>query len=142
MIKEHAPALFEAARALVGRQILKADGSLRKDALVVLELPTFDEHNLSIYRNSSNYSLSFTFKVSEWTENTGGMSDHTEYAERTVYLGDMSNGVLNDSKEFDPTDYKSDYTIEGIQMARMACLKARKAYEKARSACNPFGEGR
>jgi len=56
------------------------------------------------------------------------MSDHTEYAERTVYLGYMSNGVLNDSKEFDPTDY----TIEGIQMARMACLKARKAYEKAR----------
>jgi len=141
LIKARAPRLFEAAKGLVGKQILKADGSLRKDALAVLDVPTFPDRHDMIYLSRSSSSLAFTFKASAWTKNEREhMSDHCSYSETTVYIGDMQNGLLESLEEFDPSDYKSDYDLETIKDLRAKCEEARKAYEQARSDCNPFGE--
>lgn len=143
LIKDYAPAMFANAKALEGRPVFKADGSLRKDAQAVLDIPTPPERHDMIFLSRGGYSLAFTFKTSAWAKNEREhMSDHCAYAQTTVYIGDMENGVLGPVKEFQEEAYKSDYTLEEVLALRAICETARRVYEEARSACNPFGEGR
>lgn len=140
LIKDYAPAMFANAKALEGRPVFKADGSLRKDAMAILDVPSLPGHDM-IFLSRGGYSLAFTFKTSAWAKNEREhMSDHCTYAETTIYIGDMENGVLGPVNEFNSETYRSDYTLEEVLAKRVACEKARKAYEEARSACNPFGE--
>jgi len=140
-ILEHGPALIEAAKSLVGHLIFKVDGSLRKDIESVLPIPRFEGHDLQISLNRSSSSLSFTFYANTWIANPGH-SDHSARCSKTLYLGWVTDKVLERVEEFDPEEYPTDYTVEGIMKAREACEEAKKAYENARSACGPFGEGR
>ncbi len=143
LIKDYAPAMFANAKALEGRPVFKADGSLRKDAQAVLDIPTPPERHDMIFLSRGGYSLAFTFKTSAWAKNEQEhMSDHCAYAETTVYIGDMENGVLGPVSEFNSEPYRSDYTLEEVLGKQTACAEARRVYEEARSACNPFGEGR
>ena len=143
LIKDYAPGILANAQALVGKPVFKADGSLRKDAQAILDIPSLPERHDTIFLSRSSYSLAFTFKTSAWAKNEREhMSDHCSYAETTVYIGHIEDGVLGPVMGFDPDDYKSDYTLEDVLAKQVACAEAKKAYEEARSACNPFGEGR
>lgn len=141
LIKDYAPAIIANAKALEGRPVFKTDGSLRKDAQAVLDIPQLPGRSDMIYLNRSTYSLGFTFKTCCTAKNSQPhMSDHCSYSESTVYIGDVEGGVLGKVNEGLINEHRSDYTLEEVLALRAKCAEARKAYEEARSACNPFGE--
>ena len=118
---------------LVGKQILKVDGSLlAKYAALV---PKFDySHALHVYRHTSDYSLAWTVKTCEPLPPTSCM-----YHEAVVYIGDLSGQTL-EKLSIHPFDLRSDYTVEEILLKRLDFEKAKKVLDEARSALYPFGE--
>lgn len=141
LIKDYAPAIFANAQNLVGRPVFKADGSLRKDALAILDIPTLPERHDMIFLSRGGPSLDFVFKTCCTAPNSQPyMSDHCSYAQTIVYIGDMVDGVLGSVDEFNAEHYKSDHTLEEVLALRAKCAEAKKAYDEARAACNPFGE--
>jgi len=139
LVNDYAPAIFNNAKDLVGKPVFKADGSLRLDALKILDLPKVN-HPDTLFLNRSKYNLSFTFKTccQEPHENPA-FSDHCSYAETTVYIGDVENGILVTLKDPEPP-HKTDYTLKEVRAAQAEAARAKEAYEKARAACFPFGE--
>jgi hypothetical protein len=126
-------------KPLVGKPLFKVTGGLfEKYKKLVPDFPY--GHGLpQIYRNSSNYSLSYTVKTWEAEpSNIPGHSDIGYYHETTVYIGDLQNGVL--TKLYDPPNFKTDYNAADIAAKREAYQKAKEAADKAQSALFPFGE--
>ena len=139
LINTHFPGILERAKGLIGRPIFKNGGTLRVDAQKILDLPTLD-HPDSIYLNRSTYSLGFTFKTCVTAPNDEPhMSDHCSYAETTVYIADMVDGTIEAVNEFGEPR-KTDYSFEEVKALQQAAADAKAAYDKARSACFPFGE--
>ena len=139
LINEHAPALIASAATLVGKPIFKADGTLRADATKVLQLPKLNHPDM-IYRHSSSYNLAFTFKTCCTIPNkVDNRSDHCAYAETTVYVGDVTNGIMVKLEEVG-APRKTDYTLAEVRAKQAEARRLKDAYDKARSACFPFGE--
>jgi hypothetical protein len=123
-------AVFE---PFVGQKILKADGTLlaKIEPLVkALNLPNTPK--LSVYRHSSDYSLAWTVKTSEWTQ------EYTVYHEVVVYIGDLGLQTLKGITP--PYDHAFNYTAEDVAAKRKAYEAAKKVMEDARSELYPFGE--
>jgi hypothetical protein len=138
LINDYFPGILANAQGLVGRQVFKADGSLRKDALAILDMPKLDHPDM-IYLNRSTYSLGFTFKTCcTAPSDQAHMSDHCAYSETTVYIGNVSGNLLEAVNEHEPR--KTDYDFETVRELQKKAREARDAYNAARSACNPFGE--
>jgi len=130
------PVLRERFAPLVGQKVLKNDGTLM--AKYTNLLPEFPySHRLHVYKHTSEYSLAWTVKTCEVdvVEGTG----HAYYYETTVYVGDLSNGVLT---KITPHPYtgRTDHTVEGVVAVREEFEAARKVFDDARSALHPFGE--
>lgn len=124
--------LATAFQPLVGKKILKQDGNL----LAKYEnlLPGFPYNaSLHVYRYGSPYTLAWTVKACEVV---GGIA---HYVDVTVYVGDLSNGVL--TKLTPKHERRENYTLEEVLAAQARAQAAREAYEEAKSACFPFGEG-
>lgn len=128
----NAMALYDAyAKALapfIGQKILKADGCLL--AKVIAVLPTLPMH---YYREHSNYSLRFVAKECENIQGGCGCV----YEETSVYIGDLTNGVL--VKLYERPTFRTDYCVEEIQMLRQLAEKARDDARQAESKLDGFG---
>lgn len=116
---------------LVGSMIEKKDGSLL--AKVEKLLPEFKfTPQLHVYKHRSDYSLAWCVKTCEV------VAGCATYHEVTVYIGDMSNGVL--TKITPPAERRTDYTVEEIVKKREAYEKAKKIADDAKGELFPFGE--
>lgn len=121
---------------LVGQQIILASGQnsakFRKihDSLV---LP--DACQISTGRG---YSVTANFKVCKTTE------AGTFYAEATLYLYDIENGVMtaNDAylNHIDSDHYRTNFSAKEIVLAREDVTAARKFLQAAEGALYGFGE--
>lgn len=124
--------LVEIFRPLVGKPILKADGSLlAKYKALLPEFPC--SPSFHVWRHSSNYSLAWTVRV--------GVSEaeHTwSFSDVTVYIGDLNGAVLADLKP--SPQFRTDYTVLEVELLRIDFKKKQDAFENARSALYPFGE--
>ncbi len=118
---------------LVGKKILKADGTLlAKYADLAADLPC--EVRVSVYRNVSNYTLGWTVKTCVSVPPHGCV-----YHETTVYIGNLTNhDTLKSIVE--PAEYRIDYTAAEVIAKRVALKNARQAMETARTELYPFGE--
>ena len=117
----------------LGKQVAKASGGLLEKVKKVLPaLPS------GSYLHLTDYSLAWTFKSCVVVRH--GDIGVAQYYETTVYVGDLTNGVLTKLHEV-RTDRKTDYCADVIyaQRAKVASLKA--AYESASGELYPFGEG-
>ena len=116
---------------LVGQKITKADGSLL--AKVEKLLPKLGTDDVMVWRStSSNYSLVYYAKTCV------SCDGHGIYYEDSVYIGEMSDGVL--IKLYDNYDVRDDFTADEIEQKREAYFKARELADDAKSALHPFGE--
>lgn len=126
-------ALAEAFTPLVGTAVVKNDGGILHKHMK--RMPEFPRGGpVTVYRNNSSYSLSWTVKVCISIGDSWGCV----YEEATVYVGKMDGNVLT---EIDSAfEGRTDFTAEEILEKREAYEVARKAYDDARSALCPFGE--
>lgn len=125
------PILSAAVTPFVGQQVLKVDQFLAKVKKVIPELACTVP--LHVYRNTSDYSLSWTVKTCV-SDGRG----HAVYHETTVYVGELRNGVLTQLSSFEKL--REDYTAEEVERLRAAYREAKSVADKAHSALHPFGE--
>ena len=126
------PKLVAVFRPLIGQKIVKIDGSLlTKIADLLPPLP--NDHDLRVYRNRSEYTLSWIVNASEQ------VNDHScTYAEIGLYIGDLNGNVL--TKIYDEPQLRANYTVTEVEAQRAAYWSAQKVADAAKSALHPFGE--
>jgi len=138
-IKANAPAILEALKPFVGKKVMLATGEMSAKLREVLS-PVFDEgrrNNVQIYRNSSRYSLSLVFKVSENCDPYGCV-----YHEASVYLLDLASdsGMAQKSYDFNPENYKSDNDEISILLTKKELETAREEVRRLESKLGTFLE--
>jgi len=121
---------------LVGKEILKADGSLlAKYAKQLSEVVTFPNTvDLLVYRNPSRYTLSWVVKTCQPIEGECGCLYH----EVTLYVGDLDGQTLKALLPFTPQ--KTDYSAEKVEALRGEVKKAKDKYENLKRGLFPFEE--
>ena len=128
------PLLINRFSPLVGQKIMKTGGLMEKFKPL---LPAVLGSELSIYRNTSAYSLSYTVKASFCASSGSGTYTHGIYYEQTGYVGNLDGYHLKDLYTFTP--FRCDYTEEYVRASRQAVKDAEAALSTAKSALNPFG---
>jgi hypothetical protein len=133
------PLLHDYFKQYVGQKIDKADGSLLKkiaDNLPNLKIEDRTEDGCHVsfmtYRNSSNYTLSYTAKVCV------SNGDGCAYQEVTVYIGDYKHCLLENVRYEEP-NRRTDYTAEEIVEARKKIEDAKKVVSELERAVYEFG---
>ena len=127
------PILAELFRPFVGQKIEKVDGTLLAKINSKLDfLP--NTVPISVCRSRLNYSLAWTVRACESIPEDCGCL----YYSRTIYVGDVSNGVLEKISPFEPA--KTDYTTDELLKNLETYKTAKAAMEDARSALWPFSE--
>lgn len=100
----------------LGKKIKKADGTKTKalvDALSILEVDTWNRE----YLDTGFSSVFFNVKTCEHESKHGGSEFGCVYAENSVYLGEIENGIL--VKLCDEIRHiKDDWTEQAIEDAR------------------------
>lgn len=125
------PKLVEVFKPYVGCKLFKATGGFLKKIEDIV--PSFDIPKMQVYRHNSEYNIAWTVKTSEQDGDSTSL-----YYSTTVYIGNISNGVLTDimSRE----DCRTDFTVEEVEEKQRLLKEAYKAYDKAKSALFPFEE--
>lgn len=127
-----APILLDTFRPLVGKKILKKDGSfLAKYENLLPEFP--NNVALNVIRYWSDYNLAWEVKACESFEDYGCCYEST-----VVYIGNLEKGELKSLCEFTPL--RIDWTEEEIIRLREEYRLAELAMREARSRLSWFGE--
>lgn len=143
---EVANALFAQMHAifkpLAGQKICKVDGTFLKRVAELLPPSDYpdDKHpkpTVMYYRNRvGDYSVSFTVKVCAYNGHEG-----CHYAERTVYICDLRDGVIpDDARWYDAPNHRTDFTVDEVKQLREDYRTKRDAYESARGKLGDWGE--
>lgn len=131
----------DAAKALepfVGQKVCKVDGSLFDKVKKALP-PTISANGAgphSWYSTGHGYNLVLNVKTCA-SAKTSGDYQIAHYAETSVYLGHLNNGVL--TKLYDAPSYRADYTEQFVREARQEAEKADKVKREAESKVHYFG---
>jgi hypothetical protein len=131
-------AAHEALEPFVGQKVCKVSGGLFDKVYKALP-PTIEGGGFGLhswYSTEHGYTLKLNLKTSTSYKSRLG-SECAAYAEATVYLGDLSNGVL--TKLYDAPNYRTDCTADEIRAARKEVDEAEKAMRAAESKINDFG---
>lgn len=133
-----APTIRAAFAPFVGQKIVLATGGFSAKflkAVTALGLPSENWQHCYI-SSGHGYSLTANFRVMVSNEAS------TSYGEVTVYLFDLSDGVVvrNDNYATHADALRVDFTSAGIIAARDAVKRARTVLSGAESALAGFGE--
>lgn len=134
------PKFLAIFKQLAGQKICKADGTFLKK--IVDQLPEssypdkWPKPTVMYYRNSSDYSVSFTIKTCA-SDNNGSCA----YETVTVYICDLGNGIVQTNGQwYDPPNFRTNYNAAEITRLRTVFLAKKAELDKARSDLFPFGE--
>lgn len=137
------PDAVTALQPFVGQKVCKADGSLLEKVKKALP-PTLSANGSEAhtwYSTGHGYSLVLNVKTCTCSKarNATPTNDYqiANYAESTLYLGDLQNGVL--TKLHNAPTYKTDYTADFVREARKEVEQADKAKREAESKIHHFG---
>ena len=131
---ELCPKLVEVCKPFVGKKVVTQTGELvAKLWKDIDEMGLPHTSRISVYRTSSNYSLTFVVKTC--------FSDNgvCEYHESPVYVGNIDKGILTLVRDDSP-NYRTDYNAEQVELRRKEYRIARDAAGEALSQLYPFGE--
>ena len=127
------PRLVSVFGSFIGEKITKVDGDLMQKVVKGIESLAFPNTvKISVYRYRSDYSIVYVVKTCEQVDGIA------YYHESSVYVGEMSNGVL--TKLCNPPALKTDYNADVVAGLRVKHEAAKKAASEAESALFPFGE--
>lgn len=126
--------LTEYFKGFVGKKIFNVGGCLTSK--VLSDMP---ELLTSSYHNKNNYFLSFHIKTTENYKVNGCDGSMAEYYTASIYIGDVSNGVLVNINPIKP-EYKTDFTVEALAAKRAEYKRLKDMAENALSELHPFGE--
>lgn len=130
--------LTEIFRPYVGKQVLKADGSLL--AKIREQIPNLDSDKVSVVRDSNSYSLRWECKSSE----NVACETYCRYfrASFTVgHFGSRHDGTAHTLTELvGPPQYREDWTAEEIVAAREEAKRLQRLADDAKSKYHLFGE--
>lgn len=124
--------IIKALAPFVGQKICKVDGSLLEKVKKALPVFPSDFNNSSFYSTGHGYSLRLDIRTCHAVEPNG-----CAYAESTVYLGSLDNGVLINYDK--APNLKTDFTEEYVQEARKEVEAAEKAMRNAEAKLYYFG---
>lgn len=131
---ERFPSIIEALTPFVGATVCKVDGTLFKK--VKEALPVFESStgfgSSCWYSTGHGYSLVLNLKTCHGVQPNGCV-----YAETTLYLGDLQNGVL--TRLYDAPNFKTDFTEDFVIQARLAVRAAEEILSAAKSKIYYFG---
>lgn len=141
---EKAGPMIDALRPFLGEKIIKVDGALTAKVSKALGRQsvacdlTEGVHG-SYYTTGHGYNVSAVIKVCHSSQLSRDRGQVADYADATIYLGDLAHGVL--SKLYDvPTLLRTDYTEAEILTYRAELKAAQKALSEAQSKLYHFGE--
>jgi len=123
-----------ALQPFVGQKVCKVDGSLLEKVKKALPETGTDPH--CWYSTGHGYNLVLNVKVCT-SARTKGDYQLAHYAEATVYLGHLNNGVLTGL--YEAPNYKTDYTEQFVRKARLEAEQADKVKREAESKIHHFG---
>ena len=134
--KELFPQFVAIFKPLVGQKVCKVDGGFLKKILDQLPANDYRDADPTVmyYRHTSVYTVSFTVKACA-SDGQGGCA----YEEVTVYVADLSNGVVAD-KEYAPPDCRTDYTAAEIERLRIVYKEKQKEADQALADLYPLGD--
>lgn len=125
------PLLRAAFAPLVGKKVLKADGTLLGALKGIV--PPCSPAILNSYKLNSNYSLAFVVRAC--VHDVGNVC---AYEEATIYVGNLNGNILESL--IDPQYLPYDYSEAQVLAVRERVRQAREALSKAESALSGFGE--
>jgi hypothetical protein len=134
-VNEIAPKLLEILKPFVGKKVIVGGNNLSAKLAEALDpfLGWQKIHsNLQIFRNVSNYSLSFVFKISEMDSENSCV-----YQEEYVYLGDLELNNLKSLADFTPR--KTDFNLAEVESVREELTKLEAKISELNSKLNHFG---
>ena len=130
------PLLYSRFAPLVGQQIKRKDGAImQKFAKLIPPYSDYKAHGCDcLYVQSSDYTFSVSVRVYATVE---GVSD---YAERGLYIGTLSDGILVDvcDKSRVADKMKTDYTLAEVVSAFENYERAYNAASEARNGLHFF----
>lgn len=127
----------DALKPFVNQKVCKVDGSLLEK--VKRALPVLDGGHFPQTWYSTGHGYNLVLNVKTCVSAKGKTSDYqlAHYAESTVYLGHLDNGVLTGL--YDAPRYQTDYTEDFVRAARLEVEQADKAKREAESKIHYFG---
>lgn len=138
-----APICLESFRPFLGKKILNVTGCACAKAYAVA--PKSDERDgrftgFERHLRACPYSLRLEIRCCEDYPANYHDTTCTTYAEQSVSIGEIKDGIL--TKLFDPpcTDQRTDYTTAEVEAARAELKAAQHALDEARSKICQFGE--
>ena len=120
------PAMVRILTPFVGCKVQKVDGTLLQKVKELLP-SSYHDSVIRYHVAVTNYSIKLDIYSSY--ENERG---HSESVESTVYVANLSNGVLKDFTNFEPRG--TDYTAAAINVLRGIAEDRQKAADDAKSA--------
>ena len=134
MALELYPKLVEVFQPLVGKKILKADGTiLEKYKKLMPELP--NTPSMMVYRYSSDYNLIWKVDAKVWVD------ERYNSHEVSIYVGELTGDTLK-AITLPVEERRTDWTTEEVVKLVEDMEAKKKVYEDARSKCWLFDEGR
>lgn len=131
--------LAEIFRPLVGAKILKADGTLTKQAAALVpKLPCTPA--LHVFKDAGDRYLTWCVKACECHPNRYGDGGIANYEAATVRVGviDPNGGVLTGLTA--SPELRADYSADEIRAARVAYMEAKNAASEQFNKLAGFGE--
>lgn len=127
------PKLAAVFKNFIGTKVYKADDSLLKK--VKESIPPLPEvAGVRCWVNASGYSLYWGVQAYESAD------DCAMYSDVSVYIGEISNGVLVSITTNHWENVRTDFTAEEITEKRVEYKRLEEIANKAKSALFPFGE--
>ena len=125
------PLLRAAFAPLVGKKVLKVDGTLLGTLKDIM--PPLSKAILNSYKLDSRYSLAFVVRAC-----VSDLGNVCAYDEATVYVGNVNGNILESL--IDPQPRPVGFTEQQVLDARKAVNVAKEALSKAQSDLAGFGE--
>lgn len=131
------PDLLNAVRPFLNQKIELNKGGLTDKLKKALARFTVYNSDYQVWFSTGHgYSLNAYLKLSVHAEGTS----HCVYADQTIYLGDIQNGVLTLIRDEPKKPLRIDRTVEEVLQARIAVRVARDAMRTAEAELYGFGE--
>lgn len=135
------PQILAAIAPFHGQKVELASGGLSKKFSEILDPFREHSHACRVYFDHSGYSLRVSVDVSaDHYRRCGNNFTCSQRGAAYFYLANVHGGILGDSYEFKPDEYRTDFTPEAVSAVRAELEAAKKALSAIQSRLHPFGE--
>lgn len=137
LMLELAPKILAIMAGWAGRHVLNDDGTISKKLKNALPALPHDT-STKVFLKGDKYSLSLEITCTEHYER--GSMFMGCHQKAWVYLTDVEGGNLKKCHDFQPQLFRTDFTVEGVEDARIKLQLKKAELKQAERALEEFGE--